>query len=96
MFTLNVRLMLHAGDSPDLPLHPVTARITTMIHSSPQRAAPEYLDRVVCEIHPKYNRTTDNQNPDAVIIRILIGDGLVRLEDANVRPWKEVESYMCA
>ncbi|KAK5130062.1 hypothetical protein LTR08_002495 [Meristemomyces frigidus] len=87
---------VYTRDSPTLPLHPVTARITTMINSSPQNAAPEYLDRVVCEIHPKYNRTTENQNPEAMVIAISIREGLVRLEDAGVAHWKEVESYMCA
>ena len=67
-----------------------------MIHSSPQKAAPEYLDRVVCEIHPRYNRTVHNQNPEAMVIAISIRSGLVRLDDAGVRPWREVESYMCA
>ena len=85
-----------AGDFPALPLHPVTARITTMISSNLQKAAPEFLDQVVCEVHPRYNRTVDNQNPEAMVIAISIGDGLVRLEDADVRPWREAESYMCA
>ena len=67
-----------------------------MIHSSPQKAAPEYLDRVVCEVHPRYNRTVRNQNPEAMVIAISIRSGLVRLDDAGVRPWREVESYMCA
>ena len=47
-------------------------------------------------MHPRYNRTVDNQNPEAMVIAISIGDGLVRLEDADVRPWREAESYMCA
>lgn len=88
--------VLLVGDAPDLPLHPVTARITTMIRSSPQRASQEFLDGVVCDIHPRYNRTEDNQNPEAMIISISRSDGLVRLGDADVKAWREVESYECA
>lgn len=85
-----------SGDAPALPLHPVTARITTMIRSTPQKAAPEVLDRVVCDIHPKYNRTMDNQNPEAMSISISRNDGLVRLEDADVKAWREIEWYECS
>jgi len=68
-----------------------------MIRSSPQKATPEYLDRVVCDIHPKYNRTMDNQNPEAMSISISRSDGLVRLDDdADVKAWKEIEWYECS
>ncbi|KAK4540897.1 hypothetical protein LTR36_008839 [Oleoguttula mirabilis] len=87
---------VYTRDAPELPLHPLTARITTMIRSSPQVAAPEYLDRLVCEIHPRYNHTAENPDPEAMFISISRGEGLVRLDDADVMAWREVESYKCS
>jgi len=83
-------------DSPELPLHPVTARITTMIRSTPQIATPEHLDRVVCDVFPKYNRTMENQNPEAVAISVSRADELVRLVEMSKVPWREIEAYECA
>lgn len=67
-----------------------------MIHSTPQKATPEHLDRVVCQIHPAYNKTMDNQKPEAMSISITKSDELVRLADADVKRWREVEAYECS
>ena len=87
---------VHVGDSPELPLHPVTARITTMIRSTPRIATPEHLDRVVCDIYPKYNRTEDSLTAEETAIEVKRADELVRLVEVSKVAWREIESYECS
>lgn len=67
-----------------------------MIRSTPQIATPEHLDRVICSIFPRYNRTIDNQNPEALAIRIGRADELVRLAEVSQKGWREIEAYECS
>jgi hypothetical protein len=71
-----------------------------MIRSSPQKAKPELLERVVCQVFPKINRTEGIPNPDAFAFTVTKSDELVRFEDAEdglERPrWREVGSYLCS
>ncbi|KAI7374247.1 hypothetical protein KC336_g20257 [Hortaea werneckii] len=88
---------IYTRDDPNLQLHPLTARITTMIRSTPEQASPEALELVVCEIYPAYNRTEEDEGGDlSEAISVAKRDGMVRLaEVAGVRPWREVEAYKC-
>ena len=83
------------GDSPELPLHPVTARITTMIRSTPEIATLEHLDRVFCMIYPRYNSTQEIPAPDALAVLVRRADELVHVAEVSARPWKDIESYLC-
>lgn len=66
-----------------------------MIRSTPQLASPEVLERVVCEVYPRYNRTDAGE--DGEIVAFSKSDGLVRLDDVeNGRGRKEVEGYECS
>lgn len=89
------------GDSPTLPSHPISARITTLINSSPEFATPERLDEIECAVHLHVNETSaadsrweakfgkrkrpKKQAPEAVLFRR--GDGLVRLADVESEFW---------
>jgi len=72
-----------------------------MIRSTPQTAAPEILDRVVCEIFPKDNRTRDARadlGEGRQSISFSRSDDLVRLAEAGSAAWhssREVEAYEC-
>lgn len=89
------------GDSPTLPSHPISARITTLIHSSPELATPERLDKIKCAVHLHVNETSaadsrweakfgrrkkpKKQAPEEVLFRR--ADGLVRLADVESEFW---------
>jgi hypothetical protein len=89
------------GDSINLPSHPVSARITTLIHSSPEFATPERLDEIECAVHLHVNettaadsrweamfgrrKTTKKHAAETVLFRR--GDGLVRLADVESEFW---------
>nr|OQO15916.1 hypothetical protein B0A51_16361 [Rachicladosporium sp. CCFEE 5018] len=49
---------IYTRDDPRLPLHPQSARITTLIRSSPELATPEHLAKIRCTIIPVVNETT--------------------------------------
>ncbi|KAI7236051.1 asparaginyl-tRNA synthetase [Hortaea werneckii] len=88
---------IYTRDDPDLPLHPLTARITTMIRSTPEQASLEALELVVCEIYPTYNRTNQETGDLSEVLSVSKQDGMVGLaEVAGVRPWREVEAYKCS
>ncbi|EMD00192.1 hypothetical protein BAUCODRAFT_368095 [Baudoinia panamericana UAMH 10762] len=92
--------MIHTHDSPELPLRPQTARITTLIHSTPEIASPEHLDRVVCTIYPKWNASNEVPDPDVLAVELKRGDGMVRLVGAGAgagprRNWREVDTVEC-
>lgn len=90
-----------AGDNPLLPLHPLSARITTLINSSPEEATPERLVEVECTLYPLVNRTSEaerrweerfgrrkgggQQTARSVSFRRV--DGMVRLGEAGSRFW---------
>ncbi|CAK4034926.1 Hypothetical predicted protein [Lecanosticta acicola] len=91
-------------DTIILPVNPMTARITTMINTSPRLAAPEQLDRISCDIWTHANRTRGRGKglPEKWKISFSKNDGLVRFAD-DAAPWKrwwlggkEVESYACS
>lgn len=92
---------LGAGDSPLLPLHPTTARITSLINTTPSLAQPEQLDRIQCEIWTATNRTAGRGDgvPEKWKISFTRRDELVKLASVDHgRFWlggKEVESYEC-
>lgn len=68
-----------------------------MIRCTPEQASPEALELVVCEVHPAYNRTEEDQGDLREVISLSKMDGMVRLgEVAGVRPWREVEAYKCS
>jgi hypothetical protein len=89
------------GNSPTLPPHPISARITTLIHSSPELATPERLDEIECAVHLHVNETSaadsrweakfgkrkrpKKQAMEKVLFRR--GDGLVRLADVESEFW---------
>ncbi|KAK4556479.1 hypothetical protein LTR86_006623 [Recurvomyces mirabilis] len=86
-------------DAPELPLRPLTARITTMIRSTPQIATPEHLERVVCRIFPKQVRSSwemEKQEADSVPVIVRRTDELLRLVSRSGEPMGEVEAYECA
>ncbi|KAK5721586.1 hypothetical protein LTR15_006175 [Elasticomyces elasticus] len=91
---------LETRDFAFLPLHPVTARITTMIHSTPQIANREHLEEIVCLLYPRYNQTADASDrgtmDDPLAIEIRRRDDLVHLPHLSERPWKEIEAYECS
>jgi hypothetical protein len=91
-------LLAPAGDSPFLPLHPLTARITTFIHTRPELAAPELLDRIQCDVWTYSNRTETTSRTERWKVSFSKKDGLVRFADERGPFWlggKEVESYYC-
>nr|OQO16175.1 hypothetical protein B0A51_15615 [Rachicladosporium sp. CCFEE 5018] len=49
---------IYTRDDPRLPLHPQSARITTLIRSSPSLATLEHLAKIRCTIIPVVNGTT--------------------------------------
>ncbi|OQO12443.1 hypothetical protein B0A48_03085 [Cryoendolithus antarcticus] len=49
---------VYTRDDPRLPLRPQSARITTLIRSSPELATPEHLAKIRCTIIPVVNKTT--------------------------------------
>lgn len=70
-----------------------------MIRSSPQVAKPEYLDHVICQIYPVYNRTETVPDEDEWQISFERKDGLVSFSEPGTKFWlvgQEVESYECA
>ncbi|KAH9819895.1 hypothetical protein Tdes44962_MAKER00884 [Teratosphaeria destructans] len=93
---LPIGVQVYTRDAPELPLRPSTARITTMIRSSPQKAKPELLERVVCLIYPKYNISAEIPDPDMLAIELTREMDVVRLDEAAQKPWREIESYLCS
>lgn len=85
-----------AGDDPFLPLHPVTARVTTIIRSTPQIATPEHLEKIVCRIYPHFNHTAEEVDETPAALEVRRRDGLTHLADLSNKPWKEVEAYECS
>ncbi|TKA60629.1 hypothetical protein B0A55_10588 [Friedmanniomyces simplex] len=88
-------------DEPYLPLHPVTARITTMIRSTPRIATPEHLEKILCRIYPRYNLTAEELEGDLgdegpLALEVRRRDGLVHLAGLSKRVWREVEAYECS
>ncbi|KAK3115269.1 hypothetical protein LTR53_005540 [Teratosphaeriaceae sp. CCFEE 6253] len=84
-------------DWPELPLHPVTARITTLIRSTPRIATPEHLDQIVCRIYPHYNQTAEEREAkEELVLEVRRRDGLVHLADLSERVWREVEGFECS
>lgn len=94
--------MTPTGDSPTLPLHPHSARITTLIRSSPSQATPERLAEVECELFLRVNGTEAEaerkwearfgkrkrrRRGDKGSVRVRRGDGLVRFGDAESKFW---------
>lgn len=89
------------GDSINLPSHPISARITTLIRSSPEFATPERLDEIECAVHLHVNETSAADSrweakfgrrktpkkhaTETVLFRR--GDGLVRLADVESEFW---------
>ncbi|KAK6443552.1 hypothetical protein LTR95_000379 [Oleoguttula sp. CCFEE 5521] len=57
-FWLPLGRRIYTRDDPRLPLHPQSARITTLIRSSPELATPEHLAKIRCTITPDVNETT--------------------------------------
>ncbi|EME39942.1 hypothetical protein DOTSEDRAFT_27886 [Dothistroma septosporum NZE10] len=80
-------------DAPQLPLHPWTARISTLINTSPMLASPEMLEKVVCEASTHGRRASRPRQ-----IEFSKQDGCVAFADEEDRFWLgdvEVESYLC-
>lgn len=89
------------GDSITLPSHPISARITTLIRSSPEFATPERLDEIECAVHLHVNETSaadsrweakfgKRKSPKKHVAgKVLFrrGDGLVRLADVESEFW---------
>lgn len=76
------------GESPILPLHPLRARITTRITSTPELSAAEQLERVWCDVW-----TTSEKRKVSFSKR----DGLVHFDGPGGfrLDGMEVESYEC-
>ncbi|GAB7331822.1 hypothetical protein MBLNU13_g03775t1 [Cladosporium sp. NU13] len=92
---------IETRDSINLPSHPISARITTLIRSSPEFATPERLDEIECAVHLHVNETsaadsrweamfgrrkTPKKNA-AKMVLFRRGDGLVRLADVESEFW---------
>jgi hypothetical protein len=89
------------GDSINLPSHPISARITTLIRSSPEFATPERLDEIECAVHlhvnetsaadsrweAKFGRRKTPKKHAAETVLFRRGDGLVRLADVESEFW---------
>jgi hypothetical protein len=89
------------GESPTLPAHPISARITTLIRSSPEFATPERLDEVECAVHLHVNETSTadsrweakfgrRKTPKKQMTKKVLfrrGNGLVRLADMESEFW---------
>lgn len=94
---------VETGDFPILPLHPLSARLTSVLADSPGRSSKEILRSVVCSVHP----VVDKRNSDAAlpyeeddrIAAFTRGDGSVRFGAAQ-NPWyldgREVDAYECS
>lgn len=92
---------LSAGDSPNLPIHPITARITTLIRSSPELATPERLNEIECTMHlhvnetsaadsrweAKFGRHKKPKKETTKVVTFQRGDGLVRLANPESEFW---------
>ena len=90
------------GDTPVLPLHPLTARITTMIASTPERASLEYLDEIECRLFPAFDTPMQisdfSREPpeEYAAVRFSKSDRLVNLADEFGPAGWEVEAYECS
>ncbi|KAI5361448.1 hypothetical protein Slin15195_G125630 [Septoria linicola] len=86
---------VYTRDSPVLPLHPETARLTTLITTTPSLASPEQLDRIECDVW----LSTSNETPVQRKVSFSRRDELVRFaQDQDDKFWLgggEVESYEC-
>lgn len=91
---------LMVGDAPALPVHPFTARLTTLINTSPRHAAPEKLDQIQCEVWThSLQSTRRGRRIEQRSFSFAKRDGLVRFADEESPFWlkgQEVESYVCA
>lgn len=89
------------GDTSELPLHPLTARITTSISSTPERASPESLDMIQCSVFPRLKRPGRESfgSEEFAVVRFSKMDGVVSFDAEAGRSWlhgTEVEAYECS
>lgn len=86
------------GECLQLPLYPLTARITTMMASTPERASVDLLAGVRCTVFPRVAYAAESVDGD-VEVSFSKSDGLVRLADDG-GPFclhgAEVEAYECS
>ena len=95
-------LMPLVGDSPFLPLHPLSARTTTMIADAPERASTEYFDAIKCKVYPAFNAVGQisdlSRKPpkEFAALSLSRADGLVHMADEFGVGEGEVEAYECS
>ncbi|KAF2169653.1 hypothetical protein M409DRAFT_20066 [Zasmidium cellare ATCC 36951] len=91
---------VYTRDAPTLPVHPLTARITTLINTSPQLANPEKLDQIQCEVWThSLQSTRRGKRIEQRSFSFAREDGLIRFADEESPFWlrgQEVESYVCS
>jgi len=91
--------LILTGDSPDLPSHPETARITTLINSSPKLSSPEQLERIECDVWTTSNRTKGRNK--RLKVSFAKEDELVKFSDQEgpAKRWwlgnRKAESFKC-
>lgn len=79
----------HTDDHPSLlPLKPLTARLTTLIHTSPEMAALEQVDMIRCTARKVLPREPRPRHGGEDVVEFGRAEGLVRFEG-------EVESWEC-
>lgn len=80
------------GDSPLLPLHPLSARITTLITSTPEPAAPQQIEKIECRLFGAGSGSdAEEEEEDSSKLRFSWKDNLVYFPPSG----KEIESYEC-
>lgn len=79
------------GDSPLLPLHPLSARITTLITSTPEPAAPQQIEKIECCLYGAGSGSDAEEEEDSSKVRFSWKDNLVYFPPSG----KEIESYEC-
>ncbi|KAL9528110.1 hypothetical protein SMMN14_07989 [Sphaerulina musiva] len=77
-------------DSPLLPLHPLSARITTLITSTPEPAAPQQIEKIECCLYGA-GSGSDAEEEDSSKVKFSWKDNLVHFAPSG----KEIESYEC-
>lgn len=89
MLVIDFKWFFFLGDSPLLPLHPLSARITTLITSTPEPAAPQQIEKIECCLYGASSGSDAEE--DSSKLRFSWKDNLVHFAP----PGKEIESYEC-